>query len=171
MKTAEKVYAAPVWAHTVKKNFNYECTECGSAEDVQAVHITPPSLGGRNTLDNGISLCLRCRSKRILPHGKVRFNFSAPRHLADRLEEYCTKMGRSMNDVIKQLMADFLFSGLDRFLEYRNGCPNDYRVSVPVLRSVLDDFSKQCDRFHINQGSAIRSMLHNFLSSFERAGS
>lgn len=164
------VYAAPVWANLVKQKYNYVCMQCGESEDLQARHITPPSLGGKNTLENGIALCLRCRSKGLLCTSKVRFNFSVPCDLYENLEAYCSSSGRSFNDVIKQLVADFAYGGslyLNGFHE--DASRNDRRLSVPVLRQVYDSFAVKCREANRVTGTVIKSLIYLYLKPFEGA--
>jgi hypothetical protein len=169
MITKERVYSASIWAQVVKKQHKYACALCGSVEDVQAVHKTPPSLGGRNTLENGITKCLPCRSKAVLAESRVRFNFSVPFDLFGSLDKYCQTSGRSINDVIKQILADFIYdsdihlSGNGQGLER-----NDRRVSVPIRKSVFESFTNKCRDLNTVHSDAVKCLLHKYLEPFER---
>lgn len=170
MINTERVYSASIWAQLVKKQDKYVCAICGSREDVQAVHRTAPSLGGRNTLENGTTKCLQCRSKSFLEESKVRFNFSVPFDLFGLLDRYCQTSGRSINDVVKQILADFIYDkdiilngngqGLER---------NDRRVSVPIRKSVFESFTRKCQELNTVHSNAVKSLLHKYLEPFERS--
>jgi hypothetical protein len=164
MSNTEQVYAVSIWSDLIKRKFDYVCTQCRSAEDVMAAYIRPPSLGGKCTLDNGVTLCVQCRSKGLIPHEKVRFNFSIPADLAARLETYCENSGRSGNDVVKQLVADFTYdtrSYLNGFHE--DASKNDRRVSVPVLRMVYDTFVAKCAKLRKVPATVMKSLLYLYL--------
>lgn len=163
----ERIYSAIIWAQQVKKLSNFACMQCGSFEDVQATHRIPPSLGGKNTLENGVALCLQCRSKKVLDTNRTRLNFSIPESLSKNLNEYCKQSGRSTNDVVKQLLADFLFDSevhLNGF--HRNGERNFKRISVPVLSSVFGQFSEKCKKLEISPGDAMKSMLFRYVKTY-----
>ena len=167
MMTVERIYSAEVWAQLVKKKSNYACSQCGECDDVQSTHLTPPSLGGRNTLDNGIALCLRCLAKRAIPSNRVRFNFSVPESLAVKLDMYCVNTGRTINDVVKQLLADFLFDPevhLNGF--HRDAELNIKRISVPILASVYERFVQRCRDLNVDQGNAMKSMLYQYVTTY-----
>lgn len=160
----DQVYSVSIWARKVKERFNYVCSQCGSGEDVQAVHVTPPSMGGKNTLENGITLCLQCRTKRLLADGVVRFNFSIPSELRDRLLSYCDRSGRSPRDVVKQLVADFAFdpnAGANGF--HMDGEWNTHRLSVPVRQKVFVEFAKKCSSLNVSPSNAVKSLLFRYL--------
>jgi hypothetical protein len=165
--TQERVYAASIWAQKVKEKTNFLCLECGSDEDVQAVHLTTPSLGGRNTLDNGVALCLPCRTKQVIPSTKVRVNFSIPSSLNEKLESYCQDTGRSTSDVMKQLIADCAFSTeWQPNGYYVDAQRDDIRKSISVLTMVYKEFSKKCSGSGRAQGEAIKSLIYNHLIHF-----
>jgi len=51
------------WADRVKNRDNYVCRECDeqcTRMTTEAHHILPKKKGGKNTLDNGITLCKSC---------------------------------------------------------------------------------------------------------------
>lgn len=166
----EQIYAASIWADLIKRKFNYVCSQCGSDEDVLTSHIRPPSLGGKNTLDNGLTMCLQCRSKRLMPQEKVRFNFSIPADLFEKLDRYCRSSGRSGNDVIKQLVADFICDSrvyLNGFHE--DASKNDRRLSAPILRMVYSSFVSRCAALQRVPATVIKSLLYLYLKPFEGA--
>jgi metal-responsive CopG/Arc/MetJ family transcriptional regulator len=165
---SETVYSAAVWAKLVKKKYNFLCSECGSDEDVQAVHVIPPSFGGRNILENGITRCLPCRSKRVIPREVTRFNFSIPSSLMRRLETYCLKSGRSASDVVKQVVADCAYDPTVSMNGYHKDAErNDRRMSVLILSMVFRDFSKKCVDLKATPGEAVKALLHKYLTAFE----
>lgn len=162
----ERVYAASLWSQLVKKQHNYACATCGARDDVLAIHVTPPSLGGRNVLSNGTTRCLQCRSKPAVTDTKVRFNFSIPHELFTRLDRYCGTSGRSINDVVKQILADFIYD--DSYIIESSDEKNDRRVSVPILKSVFESFSKQCKKRETAYSEAVKSLLYTYLEPFEK---
>lgn len=169
MSLKERVYSASIWAQVVKKHYKYVCSLCGSAEDVQAIHITSPSLGGRNTLENGTTKCLQCRSKSFLVESRVRFNFSVPFEMFGSLDKYCQTSGRSINDVIKQILADFIYDSDVHLNGNGQGLEkNDRRVSVPIRKSVFELFTTKCMEANTVHSNAIKSLLHKYLEPFER---
>lgn len=164
----EQIYAASVWSRLVKERFRYACSQCGSDEDVQAVHVIPPSLGGKNTLENGITLCLQCRTKRILVDGILRFNFAISESLYKSLLAYCEKSGRSSRDVVKQLVADFAFDP-DAKIDgrYQDGDMVTHRLSVPVRQRVFSEFSGKCSKSGMSPAEVVNSLLYRYLSCRE----
>jgi hypothetical protein len=162
----ERVYSASLWAQLVKKQHGYACATCGERDDVLAIHITPPSLGGRNVLSNGTTRCLQCQSKPSLTDTKVRFNFSVPHDLFLRIDRYCGTSGRSINDVIKQIIADFTYD--DTYIIDSHGEKNDRRVSVPILKSVFEAFTRKCKERQVSQSEAVKSLLYVYLEPFEK---
>ena len=164
----EKIYAAELWARLVKKACNYVCGRCGSGDDVQSTYLRPPSLGGRNMLSNGIALCVICRSKPYEESAKVRFNFSIPLDLDNGLNSYCERSGRSINDVVKQLLADFLYESeyyLNGFHE--DASVNTTRRSIPVLRSVHDSFVRKCAAINRVPGDVMKSLIFKYIHNFQ----
>lgn len=168
MMTNPIVYSASIWSDLVKRKSDYACSKCKSDEDVQAVHLRAPSLGGKSTLDNGVALCSQCRTKDLIPTEKVRFNFSVPADLFQMLEQYCRLNGRSGNDVVKQLVADFTYDTttyLNGFHE--DASRNDRRLSIPVLRMVYDSFIEKCARLRRVPATVIKSLIYLYLKPFE----
>jgi hypothetical protein len=162
------VYAASIWADLVKRRSDYLCSRCRSDEDVLAVHLRAPSLGGKNTLSNGLALCAPCRTKDLIPTQKVRFNFSVPTELFKMLDQYCANNGRSGNDVVKQLVADFTYDTtayLNGFHE--DASKNERRLSVPILRMVYDVFISRCASVHRAPATVIKSLMYLYLKPFE----
>lgn len=47
------------WALAVKDRDGWKCQEpgCGSTDGLHAHHIKPQALGGKNVLENGVTLC------------------------------------------------------------------------------------------------------------------
>lgn len=163
-----RIYSAELWARLVKAATNFACSQCGGRDDVQATYLKPPSLGGRNVLDNGTALCVICRSKPFLNSGKVRFNFSIPSDLNTDLNKYCERSGRSINDVVKQLLADFLYEtdySLNGFHE--NASKDTDRRSIPVLRPIYEEFVKKCAAIRKPPADVMKSMLYKYLKNFQ----
>lgn len=53
-------YSRHDWAQGVKDRDGWRCVVCGSCERLQADHLLPLALGGRDTPENGITLCHDC---------------------------------------------------------------------------------------------------------------
>jgi 5-methylcytosine-specific restriction endonuclease McrA len=55
----EKIYPLKTWVRLVKERDGHRCQmeDCAETGELEAHHITPRSMGGANTLDNGITLC------------------------------------------------------------------------------------------------------------------
>lgn len=51
------------WAQQVKERDGYACILCGSDKSPNAHHIKPACEGGRNSLENGQTLCRNCHAK------------------------------------------------------------------------------------------------------------
>ena len=172
MLTMDRVYSAEVWARQVKKISNFACAHCGSGEDVQATHVRAPSMGGKNTLENGIALCVICRSRKILISHRLRLNFSIPKSLKGRLDTYCHSSGRSVPDIVKQLLADFIFdSTFQKNGFHEDALKNEERVFVLVLDSVYAEFVKKCSVLRIPPKDVMKSMMHHYLDKFSGGNS
>lgn len=68
------------WAIKVKERDGYTCQKCGkkgSSRSLHAHHIKPNALGGKNTLENGITLCNPC-------HRKLHSGNMSPKAIAER---------------------------------------------------------------------------------------
>ena len=123
-------------------------------------------MGGRRTLDNGRALCLRCRSQGILPKGRIRFNFSVPESTALVLNEYCADSGRSVNDVAKQLMADYIYGNVATTNGHLFGDRNVRRVAVSVLYTVYELFTSRCAAAGLSPREAMKSLIYCHLRPF-----
>jgi hypothetical protein len=110
-----------------------------------------------------------CRAKPSLTDTKVRFNFSVPHDLFIRLDRYCGTSGRSINDVVKQILADFIYD--DTYIIDSKGEKNDRRVSVPILKSVFEAFTKKCKQRETTHTEAAKSLLYVYLEPFEKGAS
>ena len=58
------------WSDAIKKRDLYICSKCciqGEKETMIAHHIKPRKLGGRNTMDNGLTLCRSCHNTIHIP--------------------------------------------------------------------------------------------------------
>ncbi|MGN6561744.1 MAG: HNH endonuclease [Thermomicrobiales bacterium] len=56
-------YSRHQWAQEVKARAGNRCEQCGSYDRVQADHVTPLSMGGRDTFENGRALCHSCHQR------------------------------------------------------------------------------------------------------------
>jgi len=93
------------WARHVIEASNGICSSCGTAEDVSASYLVPPSMGGRNTPANGVALCSDCYNARA-DKMKVRVTLSLEEPLAEALEEKAHRAGRNVSDVLRQLASE-----------------------------------------------------------------
>ena len=50
------------WAKSVKNRDGNKCAKCGGTEKLHAHHVRPVARGGKNTLENGITLCRQCHT-------------------------------------------------------------------------------------------------------------
>jgi len=50
------------WSKAVKNRDSNKCAKCGSVEKLHAHHKRPVARGGKNTLENGITLCRECHT-------------------------------------------------------------------------------------------------------------
>jgi 5-methylcytosine-specific restriction endonuclease McrA len=49
---------------TIFKRDSYKCRYCGSDEDIEADHVIPESRGGLGTVENLVTACRKCNSKK-----------------------------------------------------------------------------------------------------------
>lgn len=66
------------WAAIVKHRDDWTCQECGATvgevgtKHIHAHHITPKYRGGKNTVENGTTLCEGCHNKIHKPRKNAR---------------------------------------------------------------------------------------------------
>ena len=65
---AEREFSRSEWARRVKQRDGQVCRieGCNRTEQLEAHHIVPLAQGGKNTLDNGVTLCHRHHCKDFL---------------------------------------------------------------------------------------------------------
>lgn len=78
------------WSKAVKSRDGEKCAKCGAQDGLHAHHVQPVYQGGKNTLENGITLCRACHSEAHSPDGhsafyKVVYNTKLPKWLVDWL--------------------------------------------------------------------------------------
>lgn len=124
------------WAKAVLFTANGSCDSCGSAVDVRACYITPPSLGGRNDSQNGVALCGSCRSTRAGSRNRVRITVSLDESLAEDLQKRAELDGRSVSEILRQLASENIASLPSPV--YPNGKPSA-RVSAWLAQDVFEE--------------------------------
>lgn len=83
----ERAYTLTVWARLVKERDGNRCQfeGCDVTEALEAHHIVPLSQGGRNTLDNGTTLCREHHRREYLQaHLHTRMNAKTNRLFSKR---------------------------------------------------------------------------------------
>lgn len=122
------------WSRQVVARAEGRCSTCGKLDDVRACYVVPPSLGGRNVMENGCALCGQCRAARD-DRTAVRVSLSLDTGLAEELNRRAERGGRSVAEILRQL-AD---SDLDELPApvYPNGKPTS-RISVTLSKEVYE---------------------------------
>ena len=94
------------WSAKVKNRDNWTCQECGvTAEEIgtkliHAHHIKPKSLGGENTLENGVTVCKPCHV--TVYHNKVLRPYSKP----NGKKKIIVVVTSDMKKALRQAMKD-----------------------------------------------------------------
>ena len=74
------------WSEEVKKRDMFICKHCRKAiKPLVAHHIIPKTSGGKNTLDNGITLCWTCHGK---AHIQINKNLKKQKGMDNMFEKY-----------------------------------------------------------------------------------
>ncbi len=116
------------WATKVKQRDNWTCQECGVTADkvgkngLHAHHIKPKCQGGKNTLENGITVCLSC-------HWSV-YHSDGTYHLS-------TGFDRSSKKKISVFVTDEMKNAIDKAAR-----ENGYMISG-IVKMALNDFIKK----------------------------
>lgn len=76
----------PTFARKVMSR-DKKCQACGSAIQLQAHHIIPVSIGGTDSIDNGIALCAECHADRHPDMPRNLFLIKSKGHLTDASEK------------------------------------------------------------------------------------
>lgn len=164
----EHIYSKSEWTKVVKRKFTFSCMECGASADLQAMYITPPSAGGLNTEANGLLYCYECRNRKTIEKNVVRFNFSIPESLHVEIIKHREKSGRTINDIIKQLIAECCYAkGNIPINSVYNGY-NNKRISLFVLLSAFNEFKSICFRYGVPAGLAMQNLLERYILNFNK---
>ncbi len=105
-----------VWSRLVKERDQRQCIECGEQDELVAKHIVPPEQGGKNTLENGATLCAKCVTNGGVTVGAdrdvgtMRLNLEVDRTLYLNFREACKQKGSSVSELVRIMMADYLSS-------------------------------------------------------------
>jgi len=111
----ERLYTPPA----VKKRDGYKCRLCFAGEEaiLEAHHLTPKSLGGKNNINNLITVCkschffLHCNPKMIMAQ-KEKHIFDTKKGLSKaRLKG--KQIGRPSIDINPNVLVDFRLKGLN----------------------------------------------------------
>lgn len=63
-KTTTRKAISPTKRRNVYERDYYACRYCGARQNLVIDHVTPVSRGGRNTLDNLVTACAECNSRK-----------------------------------------------------------------------------------------------------------
>jgi len=158
----ETIMSAGDWKRAVLERDGRVCTTCGS-DETDVYFLTPRSLGGRTTVSNGISLCMRCRldhSAGGLELSKIRYNIPLPKDFIRDLNLLSMAVGRSVSDIIREVMAEAVFTNKWASLTKvgTNGCGSD-RANFWVSKPVAEKFEAWCKTREMTVHTAVRSLL------------
>lgn len=93
---------------------------------------------------------------------KVRFNFSISVQLSDRLSLYCSTVGRTPTDLIRQLILEYL----DNEIPLPDLTPlagPEKRTSILLPDSILRSFGAKADAYAASKGRIVSGLVLLFL--------
>lgn len=80
------------WAKAVKTRDEFKCSQCKTENNLHAHHLRPVSQGGKNTLENGVTLCGECHSGAHSvrvgnAYDKISVGYRLPKWIVDWMRE------------------------------------------------------------------------------------
>jgi len=110
-------YPILAWSRLVKERDHGRCVACGEQDELVAKYIVPPERGGKNTLENGATLCAKCANNGGVTVDAatrnvetMRLNLEVNRTLYLNFRELCKQGGSSVSDAVRVMIADYLRS-------------------------------------------------------------
>lgn len=173
----DTILSAVDWQRAVLKRDDHACAVCKGDEAVQVYYLTPKSLGGRTTLENGVTLCLPCRMNNSSRAGqaataeflKVRWNVPLSHEFIKDLNLISIAVGRSVSDIVRGVMAEAVFTGKWDAINAvpTNGSPPE-RTNVWVAKPVFEKFGAWCKKRDMTASTAIRSLLWEWAKDIQK---
>lgn len=175
MLNEERILSPMEWQREVLKRDGGKCVSCGGEENIQVYFLTPRSLGGRTKISNGITLCQKCRmdnAVRPMVEGaefrRVRYNVPLPAEFLKRLNYVSMAVGRSMADILREVIAEAVFS--EKWKEMKSVEMNGSRIERTnfwVSKPVFEKFEKWCRGKGMTISKALYALLEQWLSEIE----
>ena len=88
----------PRRGYPVFKRDKFECTKCGSTQNLTIDHIIPRSLGGSNNFLNKQSLCARCNLDKGSTVKCYTENKRVRKHVIFEMQRLTNKKNRNSNN-------------------------------------------------------------------------
>lgn len=172
----DAIMSAVDWQRAVLKRDNNACAVCKGEEAIQVYYLTPKSLGGRTSLENGITLCQTCRLNNASRAGqaaaeflKVRWNVPLSHEFIKDLNLISIAVGRSVSDIVREVMSEAVFTRKWDMIQKvsTNGSPPE-RTNVWVAKPVFEKFGEWCKKRDMTASTAIRSLLWEWAKDIQK---
>jgi hypothetical protein len=171
----EQILSVTEWRRRVRERDGFKCVRCGSPE-ADVYFLVPRSLGGRTTLANGITLCQKCRldsserpGEAAAEFKRVRYNLPLPKDFLYDLNLLSMAVGRSVADIIREVVAEAVFT--DRWAKLEtipmNGSPPT-RTNFWMARPVFEKFEEWCKTRGLTVATALRSLLWSWAQEIQK---
>lgn len=139
---------------------NYKCVLCKQDGD-RVVHIVSPALGGCSSVDNLITVCDEC-SISVSKKSMVFVNIPISNDVYEKLRQFCSRVGRSESDVIRQVVSEFIWSDDIEVKKYNTF---DKRIKVRMNSYIYEMLQKKVGKFSIRD--IISSVIDKYISKFK----
>lgn len=172
----DAIMGAADWQRAVLKRDSNACAVCKGDGPIQVYYLTPKSLGGRTSLENGVTLCLKCRADNSSRAGqaaaeflKVRWNVPLSQEFIRDLNLISIAVGRSVSDIVREVMSEAVFTRKWDALQSTptNGSPPE-RTNVWVAKPVFEKFGAWCKKRDMTASTAIRSLLWEWAKDIQK---
>jgi predicted restriction endonuclease len=96
------------WAKSVKSRDGNKCAKCFGTEKIHAHHTRPVARGGKNTLENGVTLCRKCHTAehslefRGAEQERIAVGLKLPRWLVEWMREQPESQAVLIEEALKR---------------------------------------------------------------------